>query len=127
MNAIRQHHRRGFLMLETMASIAMILLLTGALAWTLSEYSRHVEGVRIRTRAYVAAESVLNEIRAGAREDAAAFSERFKGFRVDVQRAPGEGDWKDLTRVVVRVSEVRPDSPPRPLAELAGYVSEGTP
>lgn len=127
MKANANDPRRGVLMLETMASIAMILLLMGALAWTLSEYARHVEGVRIRTRALAAAECVLNEIRAGADEEASALSQRFKGYLVDVQRAPGEGDWKGLTRVVVRVSEVRPDSPPRPLAELSGYVSQGTP
>lgn len=127
MDLVQQRRRRGFLMLETMASIAMILLLMGALAWTLSEYSRHAEAVRNRTRALAAAEGVLNEIRAGARDDIAAFAERFSGFTFDVQRVAGEGEWTGLTLVIVKVSEVRQEVPPRPLAELSGYVSEGTP
>lgn len=127
MNLIRKHARRGFLMLETMASIAMILLLMGALAWTLAEYSRHGESVRIRTRAWAAAEEVLNEIRAGATDDDSKFADRFKGFVVDLQRSGGEGDWKGLTLVRVRVSEIQSDKPPRPIAELSGYVAEDAP
>lgn len=119
--------RPGFLMLETTASIVMILLLMGALTWSLAEYSRHAERVRTQARAFAAAESVLNEIRAGVREEAAVYSERFKGLAVDIQRTPGEGDWKGLTLVAVRVSEVRPDEPPRPMAELSGYVNEAAP
>ena len=127
MNPTHHPSRRGFLLLETTVSIALILLLMGALGWTLAEYSRHVESVRIRTRAFAAAECVLNEIRAGGREDVAALAERFKGLVLDVERSPGEGDWKGLTLVVVRVSEVRPDVPARPLAKLSGYVLEAVP
>ncbi len=118
---------RGFLMLETTASIVMILLLLSALTWSLAEYSRHAERVRTQSRALAAAESVLNEIRAGVREELAVYSERFKGLAVDIQRSPGESDWKGFTFVLVRVSEVRPDEPPRPMAELSGYVNEAAP
>lgn len=127
MNPTHHQSRRGFLLLETTASIVMILLLMSALGWTLAEYSRHVEGVRIRTRAFNAAECVLNEVRAGGREKDNAYAERFKGFSIDVHRSPGEGDWNGLTLVVVRVSEVRPEEPLRPLAELSGYVHEAEP
>ena len=119
--------RRGFLLLETTASIVMILLLTSALVWSLAEYSRHAERVRTQSRAFAAADSVLNEIRVGVRDDPTAFAERYKGLAVDVIRSPGEGDWKGMTLVVVRVSEIRPDEPPRRMAELSGYVHEATP
>jgi len=127
MNKTNYRTRRGVLLLETLASTSMIILLVGALAWVLVEYSNHVHVLRTRVRAAAAAESVLNEIRAGVTDDAIGFHERFKGLALQVDRQPGGNDWSGMTKVIVRVRSAEAGESARPLAELAGYVAEGAP
>lgn len=121
----RFHSRPAVLLLEALVAISLIILLTGTMAWALAEYSTHSQILRTRARAAAAAECVLNEIRAGIPEDAAAFRERFAGLTADVQRAPGDGDWVGMTLVTVRVAAASDaEARPKPLAELSGYIAE---
>ena len=106
--------RSGSFLLEFVLSVAILGILTAALFATQRAVARVNHDQLIRQRCLAAAQAELESIAATGQSLAGADVERlWPDVKLLIQRLPGRGDWKGLTRLNVvatgagRAGEVR--------------------
>jgi len=123
---LSRHRRTGFFTLEVLTSLVLVTTVLAAFAYSLAQFTRFSNLLMTRQRATLAAEAVLNEIRAGHEPTPTELAERFRDLTFAIQREPGTGDWKGLSRVSVEAcGTVSGGAGVR--ARLVGYVREVSP
>jgi hypothetical protein len=114
------------MLLEAMGALVIVAAMLALMSFVMTQLADHNRLVMTRQRATLAAESVLNELRAGEEFDAAAFGDRFPSMLATVIRTPGLGEWEGLALVQVRVDvTIHPGRVARGAAR--GYVREDSP
>lgn len=117
--------RPGVILLEVVLALSLVLGILVLFTAALTQFTSNNDVILARQRAYLAAESVLNELRAGVVVDRADFEERFDNMSIeDIQRRPGEGRWSGLTHVFVVVRTVAGRGGTTIRARLDGYMRE---
>jgi Tfp pilus assembly protein PilV len=119
----RKRRVRGVMLLEVVVTLMIVLSVLGMLSVCMSQYTSGLDAMLARQRGIMAAEAVLNEIRAGAEPSNEAFKARFDRMEMSIGRTPGEGAWGGLTRVDVAVT-VRLNGNQSVTCRLVGYVRE---
>lgn len=116
--------RPGLLLVELLASLTIVLVLVGALAWFMTQTVRSGDAVHGRRRAIAAAETVLNELREGVAAERLTGKRRFDDLDVAIRRDPGEDAWAGFERVTVTVVAPLPNGG-AVTERLAGYLPGG--
>jgi hypothetical protein len=122
----RRHHRTGIFTLEALTSLILVTTVLALFAYSLAQFARLSDVLMTRQCAALAAEAVLNEIRAGHEPTTGELASRFGGMTFDVQRQAGTDAWKGLTRITVSVSGTASGGAPVRM-RLDGYVREVSP
>ncbi|MFQ5422760.1 MAG: hypothetical protein ACE5F9_02145 [Phycisphaerae bacterium] len=116
-------HQRGIMLMEVVFTIFLVASALTLFTTALTQFTENTDIVLARQRATLAAEAVLNELRAGLSPDPGDLHRRFEGMTIEIHRRPGEGEWAGFTRVSVHV-EVHVFGDRRVRTAVDAYVRE---
>ncbi len=116
-------HQRGVILMEAVVTIVLVVGALTLFTTALTQFTENTDLVLARQRAALAAEAVLNELRAGVSPRPDELHRRFEDMTIDMSRRPGEGEWAGFTRVSVRV-EVHVFGDRRVHTDVDAYVRE---
>ena len=94
----RHDKRPAFFTVEMIAAIGIVLAVSTAFAIVMTGAARSSDLIATRQRAWLAAEAILNERRAGFAPSADDVWKRFRAT-AEMSESAGKGDWSGLTRV----------------------------
>lgn len=131
MKIVRRPNSRAYMLLEAIVAVGLISITLACFTYAVAQSAKQQAHRQLRLRAILAAESVLNETRAGVEPSAADFARRFPGLSLCISRQPGTGDWAGLTRVTVRIRSAGAGGDSGAgaveLARLEGHIRETSP
>jgi hypothetical protein len=113
--------RRGFLAFEAFFSFGLALATAGFFAYAVSRFNDHHDALLRRTAAVLAAESVMERLRAGTPWSPEAFAAAYPGLSCAVTRRPGDGVWQGCVQVTVEVRGTTHRRQPLTIT-LSGYL-----
>ena len=115
--------RGGWIMIELVVALGILGILLMALGQIQYQLTKFNAIQWTRMRCITAGQGQLDSIAAGDRPIADKEVERlWPGIQVQVERAPGQGDWQGLTLVTVTASGQAKGKEVK--VELARYISE---
>src|SRR5215468_6595662 len=118
-----ESNRRAFLTLEAIAATVIVIEALALFALFMTYYLRDTDVIQTQQRAGLAAEAVMNEIRAGQQPVPAEVEARLGVAACEITRQPASGTWAGFERVRVRVTaKARNGAAAR--VQLEGYVRE---
>lgn len=99
---MKPSRQRGWITMEMLAVVGLLLLIGGGLAMMLRATAVFHADQMARQQCIAAAQATLESLAAtGQRLDEADVQRLWPKMAIEVDQAPGQGDWEGLTRVRV--------------------------
>ncbi len=100
----RRSFARGFVLTETCASLALVGLILGVVSLLLSQHGRASDHFLVYRRVQLAAESCVEQMRAGALDSASTNFVDENGVAFDIHVVQPDDQWQPLLFVTVTAS-----------------------